>query len=267
MSALCEGSYKSPGTQYSYLVVQGNTATGYYPKGTTQLLQIEYGVFGEASMEIAEESGELFYNTKITSNDGKVCKFGVVSKDGLRLTMAGIVGVCFIDWITEEEVDQLTIQGDPMEAPPGPYKIQPHNVGRLVWITGAPGLGKSTSAQLLNKTAGWVYYEVDCFTKCRNPYIPPDRENPTIMASLQTPLQGAGLEARQEVCRRAEKELLKMLKGVECDQGVAGEYYDLLCQDITRERARIGGDWVVAGVAINKEHRQMIRSVILDNTL
>merc|ERR1719315_283955 len=147
-----------------------------------------------------------------------------------------------------------------MEAPPGPYKIQPHNLGKFIWITGAPGMGKSTSAQLLSRTAGWVYYEVDCFAKCRNPYIPPDRENPTIMASLQTPLQGPGLVARQEVCRRAGEELPKMLAGAECDQAVAGEYYDLLCQDITKERARIGGDWVVAGVAINQEHRQMIRS-------
>ena len=264
MSTLCEGTYRSPGTGCSFIVVQGHTATAYYPKGTLQLFQIQYGEFGETNREIAEASGELFYNIKLTSNDGKVCKFGVVSKDGQRLTMAGIAGISFIDLVTEEEADQLKTQGDSMEAPPGPYKIQPHNLGKFVWITGAPGMGKSTSAQLLSRTAGWVYYEVDCFAKCRNPYIPPDRENPTIMAMLQTPLQGAGLVARQEVCRRAEEELPKMLAGADCDQVVAGEYYDLLCQDITKERARIGGDWVVAGVAINKEHRQMIRSVILE---
>ena len=44
--------------------------------------------------------------------------------------------------------------GDPIEAPPGPYKIQPDNQGKLLWITGSPGVGKSTSAQLLGRKKG-----------------------------------------------------------------------------------------------------------------
>merc|ERR1711911_534188 len=37
-------------------------------------------------------------------------------------------------------------------------------------------------------------------------------------------------------------------------------YYKHLCDDITRERRRVGGDWVIAYVAFNRELRQLIRS-------
>ena len=70
--------------------------------------------------------------------------------------MRGIRGPTVIEWITEEEAAALEKEGDPIESPPGPYKIQPKNIGKLLWITGAPGVGKSTTAQLLSKTAGYV---------------------------------------------------------------------------------------------------------------
>ena len=38
--------------------------------------------------------------------------------------------------------------------PPGPYKVEPGRQGRLVWITGAPGAGKSSTAQLLARRHG-----------------------------------------------------------------------------------------------------------------
>ena len=45
--------------------------------------------------------------------------------------------------------------GDPIDDPPSRhYKIQPEYQGRLVWISGAPGLGKSTTAQLLARDHG-----------------------------------------------------------------------------------------------------------------
>jgi len=44
--------------------------------------------------------------------------------------------------------------GDPIEAPTCPYKVQPEYRGKLLWITGSPGMGKSTSAQLLARKKG-----------------------------------------------------------------------------------------------------------------
>ena len=71
-------------------------------------------------------------------------------------------------------------EGDPISCPPGPYKVQPHHQGRLLFLTGAPGLGKSTTAQLLARLRGFVYYEEDCFHQLRNPYIPLTAESPTM---------------------------------------------------------------------------------------
>ena len=47
-------------------------------------------------------------------------------------------------------------------------------------ISGPPGAGKSSTAQLLGRKEGWVYYEVDCFLKLRNLFIPLDVPNPSI---------------------------------------------------------------------------------------
>jgi len=44
---------------------------------------------------------------------------------------------------------------DPIEAPSCPfYKMQPENQGILLFISGVPGTGKSTSAQFLAREFG-----------------------------------------------------------------------------------------------------------------
>ena len=177
---MLDGNYRPSGTQYSSLVIQEDTAIVKNHNGTGQTLKIKYGEFGEADPEIARASGEMFYNMELGAADGRVKKLGVVSADGKKITMKGDWGISCIEWITEEEAAELEEEGDPIEAPPGPYKIQPENQGKFLWITGPPGLGKSTSAQLLCRTAGYVYYEADCFNNCKNPYIAPDVENPTL---------------------------------------------------------------------------------------
>ena len=76
-----------------------------------------------------------------------------------------------------------------MEAPSCPYKIQPELQGKLVWLSGPPGVGKSTTGQLLAKKANYVYYEVDCLTKYLNPFVPLDIEEPSMAVPLQEPIK------------------------------------------------------------------------------
>ena len=58
----------------------------------------------------------------------KVDKFvenGVVLDDGRRCVTKGAIGVSELIKITEEEKIELENNFDPIEAPPGPYKVQP----------------------------------------------------------------------------------------------------------------------------------------------
>ena len=63
------------------------------------------------------------------------------------------------------------------------------NLGKVVWLSGAPGAGKSTTAQLMGRDAGYVYYEADCAMGFLNPFVPTDVDNPTLAAFKQKPLK------------------------------------------------------------------------------
>ena len=153
---------------------------------------------------------------------------------------------------------------DSLDEPACPYKIQPWNQGKLLWIAGTPGSGKSSVAQEIAKRKGYVYYEGDCFHQTKNPYIPLNAPNPSVDVIHQKFLHGEGIEERRKVCQDAfvvikifngeqnsfSKEDLKKLK----------HYYKHLCDDIIKERRRVGGDWVIAYVAFNRELRQLIKS-------
>ena len=88
---------------------------------------------------------------------------------------------------------------DPLAAPLCPYPLVPGAGGRLVWITGYPGTGKSTAAQIMARNhgqkkhdnpskvefndiyfLGYVYFEGDCFWGLKNPYVPVNVSNPTM---------------------------------------------------------------------------------------
>merc|ERR1712038_953741 len=96
----------------------------------------------------------------------------------------------FFTWMSETEYLLFKDAGQPADAPPNHYKVQPNNVGKLVWISGAPGSGKSTVAHLLSKQFGYVYYEGDAFFDHLNPYIPPDVDDPSNACHQQMRLRG-----------------------------------------------------------------------------
>jgi len=259
---LLDGSYRGIGTFYSLLVVEGKKAV--MKDANFEVFadaKIEIGNFGEADAEIAKSTGKKYYNVQLTYTFGikDFIELGVISEDGLKITTKGMAGISMLEWITEEEVAAMEDDKDPIEAPPGPYKIQPDILGKFLWITGAPGLGKSTSAQLLCRNSGYVYYEADCFGSCKNPYIPPDVPDPSMAQVYQKALKGEGLEERKELIKRSIPVFADMMSGKDYDKELAKEFYGAMCEDIKRERKRIGGDWAIAAVTLSRDLRDIIR--------
>ena len=117
-------------------------------------------------------------------------------------------------------------------------------------------MGKSTSAQILARNHGYVYYEADCFAILKNPYIPLDVSNPSLAQVHQATLKGPGMEERKVVIERFRN------LGFSYDGAVMMDYYQHLAADIVREKARVGGDWTVAAVLLKRENRDQLRWVI-----
>merc|ERR1719412_1908990 len=95
------------------------------------------------------------------------------------------------DWLSEEKLETLKKDRDPADAPSCPqYKPQPDKPGKLLWFSGPPGSGKSTSAQLMGRKHGYVYFEADCVGMFVNPFINLNLENPSLQGMKQKPLKG-----------------------------------------------------------------------------
>jgi len=260
---LLNGNYKATGLWYSSMLVSGSKGVLTEPTNSKMEVKIKIGEFGEADPEIVKTTGQKFYNIEFIYLAGKeFTELGVVSEDGLKIATKGMLGIASLEWMTEEEKAALEAEGDPIEAPPGDYKIQPEYLGKFLWITGQPGLGKSTSAQLLCKDHGYVYYEADCFASLRNPYIPGEAPNPTMAQVNQKPLKGEGLAERLKICQKATDMFLGVFKGEEFIPEIMKEYYNAMCADILSERKRIGGDWAIAAVTMTREMRDHIRSLL-----
>ena len=123
-------------------------------------------------------------------------------------------------------------------------------------------MGKSTSAQILARDRGYVYYEADCFGSLKNPFIPLDVENPSLAQMRQRVLKGRGREERQVVLKASMSCWQGLMSGEDYDKAALAAYYTALAQDIKTQKERIGGDWAVAHVVVKKEHRDAIRQVL-----
>ena len=128
-------------------------------------------------------------------------------------------------------------------------------------------MGKSTSAQLLARDAGYVYYEADCFTQLKNPYIPLDTDNPSMAQVRQKPLRGPGAAERKLLYSVANDCFGAIMAGQQHDKAAFLTVYEAMAEDIRRERARIGGDWAVANVVISREIRDRMRWAVLTRQL
>ena len=116
---------------------------------------------------------------------------------------------------------------------------------------------------VFNYFSGFVYYEMDCFHQLRNPFIPLDVEDPTLYQEYQRNLTGEGREERETFSEgngKAFDKIWRKKKLNKEDYEALEKFYKSLCEDISSQRTRVGGDWAVAGGVLKKHERDLIRS-------
>lgn len=257
------GTYSMQSMQSAYIIVDGEYAILEGPmfgkddenaRGTWK-----FGEFGEANPEVAEKTGKNINNVHIVMYKGLMDMKGILSDDGKKITFwSPMKELDELTWMTEEEVAAMKDSGDPYDAPPSHYEIQPEYQGKFIFLSGGPGLGKSTTGHILSKMAGYVYYEADCFMNSSNPYLPPDAKDPTVDALKQKPLKGIPQERLDKV-NNGTKDLLACIEGNDYDIKNVEEFYSAMCADISKERKRMGGDWVIAQAVPFRSLRDMMK--------
>ena len=105
-----------------------------------------------------------------------------------------------------------------------------------------------------------MYYEADCFAQLKNPYIPLDDEGSLAAATLkQKPLKGEGVKERVATAKIMHDTVSKIFQGQPYDLENLKKFYKAMAIDILNEKNRIGGNWAVAYVILNREIRDCLR--------
>ena len=268
------GHYRAKGYPSMLHWVEGENAISYPASGKPTNLDDPgmkgtwvYGDFGETHPDVAKRTGKTEYNVEITAFAGVFKTHAVLSEDGKRLTFyGGSRAVDFFEWMSEEQVSELKESGDPVDALPNHYKIQPENQGKLLWLSGAPGLGKSVSGHILSKNADYVYYEADAFMNHLNPYIPLEADVDHSAWMAQNFLKGVSQERIDDVSL-GTNDFIAMMAGKMFDLEKLCTFYSAMCADVTKEQKRIGGDWAVAQAVPTRAFRDHIRTQLGPNLI
>ena len=224
-------------------------------KGTWKL-----GDFGKAHEDVTKECGKSRYNVKMEAMGGFWTIPMVLCDDGKKLVFYGTTNcVDILFWLSEEDLAEFIETGDPDDNRPHTYKVQPESQGKLVWISGAPGMGKSTSAMLLGKNSGYVYYEADSFMHHLNPFVLTDVAEPSLAMIGQKFLKGVP-QYRIDGIATGLASFLNFIQGREYDEVKVANFYRLMAEDIAREQKRISGDFAIAQAVPSRKFRDVIRN-------
>ena len=120
-------------------------------------------------------------------------------------------------------------------------------------------MGKSTSAQILARKFGFVYYEADCFGVLKNPFVPLNVDNPSMAQMHQKSLKGPGMKERQAILARARPLYGEWVQDKDYDKELFAEFHRHLARDIRQQKRRIGGDWAIATVILTAGLREVLR--------
>ena len=127
-----DGKYKSGDGGHDLITINGDTVTFV----SFNKAKLKYGSFGPADARIVEMTGQSDYNVELSYNfvNKEMSDYGVILEDGTKLVLKGMSGIHTRIWISDEEAELIENDGDPIEAPTSPYKIEPERQGRSVYF-------------------------------------------------------------------------------------------------------------------------------------
>ena len=226
----------------------------------------EFGHFEEAPQELKEKSGGSQINIKLTYDFGAFgssTSYGVLHESGIKCYAINhdepLKKIEEYRWLDEDAIKKIADSFEDINDRSHPYKVQPENQGKLIFLTGAPGSGKSTTALKLAQKEGFVYYEGDAFPRMKNPYVPISVDEPSIATANQPSVKGLSKEVISTFSALGKFYLEDLPKGDISDQELAFPYFIALSQDIASEKAKIGGNWAVAFAAPTRKIRDVIK--------
>ena len=98
---------------HAFSLLIGNCNAKGVPKEPTNSkleTRIRLGDFGEADPEIYKTTGQKSYNIEFIYTFGKdYTEPGVVSKDGLKITTKGMMGITVLEWMTAKEAEAVEV--------------------------------------------------------------------------------------------------------------------------------------------------------------
>jgi len=228
---------------------------------------LESGDFGETPDDIRSASGSVRFNLKMKNNFFESnC---VLSGDGKQIYMKSFMvdRVDVMELADEAKLDQLREDREPFDAPALPSYItpQPNKQGKLLWFSGPPGSGKSTSAQLMARHHGYIYYEGDGLLGFLNPYVDINVDNPSMATfTQQKPLKGIPAETIKIMSDLSDT-FQNMMQGSFDDTDEAFiSMIPPLSDHVTTQRQRLGGDMAVAFAFFSRAQREAVRKHLGD---
>ena len=267
-----DGVYKFPPLYRFYaLKIRGSIGAVKFVMEHDMEISMKTGNYENSDDRGLLASGKAYYNVEVSTSEPGVPKFyAVVYNDGETLTFSdGVSG----EWMSEETFNDIKEETDPCDAYPCEYEPTPNSSGKLLWISGLTGTGKSTVSLNIKNKHDYILYEGDCFAAGFNPYV---GSAPKAMTPHGTRRLSGISEERKLVCQRFQEESISKCKmGSPISSDICKQFYELMCDDIIKEKLRLGGNWVVNHGLYTKLARDIIKEklgsivtlVVLDMSL